>query len=800
MSAPLAITLVGTIGEATVQTVNTAITPPWGTGESRIAQNLLLCAVTGTGAATLPTTPSGWFIVAQVAGTSSSATLYGKIAAGADSAPTVGAATSVVWSAQLSEWTSQGTIQPIDKTGTASTASAETLSIACSAADTFPLDLMVTVVASYKSSAFNGNATSSLNQGATTSSSNNHSISGTNHYDFAYGSVATQNIASDTNTYGTWGTNVAITGLIASFRVQIAYHAPQDTLPPNAISPSDINQRHVEHQAALIYDGSVILTQTGYDAFVQPLTGIMVDQPFVMSGTELDRVELPNGPANGVGQPVTVTLYADSAGYPTGVPIAQAVVPASHVFGAKALPQWQYPLLGYLADFDAANFAPPTVSDGVCAILVGGIYNGNGSISQSVVTCTLGGLGDTVWAAQPQYPLPLLAMSLAIATDATSGGRYIVCMGGVDVTNVLYDQVYIALLDGADHLSSWQSSTVLPSAVWLTQGAASGPYVYCIGGIGPLIGSSILTSVYMATLSNGTLGAWTAVNSLPVAISSSNQAFTHDGWLIVVAGVGNATGCWAAPIHADGTLGTWQTWPTCAVADPTSALFINANGDGPCLILTGAIYPAYTTQQFWTLAFNADGPAPAWRLQQSFSPVTFFGDPMAVYESNALGTPALCCFANPLEASAWISLNPKVSLVSVPLRATGLTNGTTYHIVISGVGGITDINDSSVEIAFVHNAGHVYSPSTGWQSLGMGTGVPLWIYTNGSPPVGNMVHIVEDVALGIPARSTWLSYDYYQHLLTVGEWTTASDVNLGTNAGQWRNLSYNSDGTLSTIS
>ncbi len=54
---------------------------------------------------------------------------------------------------------------------------------------------------------------------------------------------------------------------------------------------------------------------------------------------------------------------------------------------------------------------------------------------------------------------------------------------------------------------------------------------------------------------DGTLGAWTAVTSVPVA-RSNHAMVAVGGWLYLSGGVGLAT-CYRAPINSDGTLGAW---------------------------------------------------------------------------------------------------------------------------------------------------------------------------------------------------------------------------------------------------
>ena len=56
----MAIALVGTAGVVSTGTAGAAVTPVFGTGETRVAGNLLILAVLVTGSGTLPGIPAGW--------------------------------------------------------------------------------------------------------------------------------------------------------------------------------------------------------------------------------------------------------------------------------------------------------------------------------------------------------------------------------------------------------------------------------------------------------------------------------------------------------------------------------------------------------------------------------------------------------------------------------------------------------------------------------------------------------------------------------------------------------------------
>src|SRR5947208_10797726 len=111
----MAYALVGTAGVVSTGTAGAAVTPAYGTGENRTANNLLILTVLTTGSATLPATPAGWSVAKQQAGTSCSASIFYKIAAGADAAPTVALIASAIHNAQLQEFTGGPTSAPLDQ-------------------------------------------------------------------------------------------------------------------------------------------------------------------------------------------------------------------------------------------------------------------------------------------------------------------------------------------------------------------------------------------------------------------------------------------------------------------------------------------------------------------------------------------------------------------------------------------------------------------------------------------------------------------------------------------------------------
>lgn len=198
--------LVGTIGAASMGASGAAVTPAWGTGQNRKANNLLVCFVVGNGVSTYPTTPTGWSVARQVQGASALVTanvLY-KQAAGGDAAPTIAALSGQIWAVQLCEYIA--TAITVDQSQTVSGNSVVSgYTMTNSAADARPCDLVTASVALRYSAAATKTIANAFNNGATANTTTNGSTSTASHYSFGWGvtntnSAATQNAMTWTST------------------------------------------------------------------------------------------------------------------------------------------------------------------------------------------------------------------------------------------------------------------------------------------------------------------------------------------------------------------------------------------------------------------------------------------------------------------------------------------------------------------------------------------------------------------------------------------------------------------------
>ena len=210
--------LVGSRGAVSRGTAGSAVTPAWGASESRTANNLLVCQVAVEGSATLPAQPTGWSTAIQRAGTSCSASIFYKVAAGGDAAPTIAAITSGVIEAQLDEWSGGATSGPLNQTGSASGTSSPEV-CACTAADIAAGQLVIGAYALLYSTAATKTFTNTVNNGMTATVQNDATTSTVDHYNFWDG-ITTGNSVADQDSLAFTTTKISgVASVIASFKL-----------------------------------------------------------------------------------------------------------------------------------------------------------------------------------------------------------------------------------------------------------------------------------------------------------------------------------------------------------------------------------------------------------------------------------------------------------------------------------------------------------------------------------------------------------------------------------------------------
>jgi hypothetical protein len=206
MAAPL----VGTAAVVSTGSSGAAVTPAWGSGQTRATGNLLICWFGVYGSATVPTTPNNWYAPCYSPGTHCVSGMFVAQGTGGNAAPTIAAVSGAVIVAQLGEFVSNiipNSFEPVPDKNGGTIGTSSPMVIANTAADSNPLgqDVFFYACAAYYSTAKTSTLASTLNNGMTAVSTNSSGSDITSHYDFGYGvptskAVASQNSWSFTTT------------------------------------------------------------------------------------------------------------------------------------------------------------------------------------------------------------------------------------------------------------------------------------------------------------------------------------------------------------------------------------------------------------------------------------------------------------------------------------------------------------------------------------------------------------------------------------------------------------------------
>jgi hypothetical protein len=513
-----------------------------------------------------------------------------------------------------------------------------------------------------------------------------------------------------------------------------------------------------------------------------------------MAGTEVDRVDLPLSVANGIGQDVTIGLYADSTGHPTGAAIASCTIPQEWISGAATtnihgrstalLDPWITTPPNLSLPTPANNNGDVGLATTNTAVAAIGGWNGSTFIANTYAaplsTSTIGS-----WMAGPSYPTAAAEVAASVTPDG-----YLVGAGGLYGSSSFSPSVYSASFSAAGTIGAWSQQSALPvglAAPALV--AASNGYLYVVGGTGT---NSVVATVYRASAKNGIVSNWTQLGAYPLALMLIGLV-EIDGYLVGVGGFTGLTGVanvYAAQILDNGDLGSWMAWPSLpdVVSYPGVAIVNNS-------------IVVVTQGNAWSLNVATSGPAKAWITQPAPPSTTRAQANLIALPQGVAVLGEYGYLGNYVGAVSTLS-HIGVTL-SAPLHATGLTNGATYHVVVSGVGGVAGVNDGQVALVSGSNgatANYSTNGGTSWTAYPATTSIPITAYVNTNSagyPVGRLAHTLEDVSGGVPARHEWYLWQYNGLPVALGEYTANANGALGTRC--FSTLSYTAQGVLTDV-
>jgi hypothetical protein len=561
----------------------------------------------------------------------------------------------------------------------------------------------------------------------------------------------------------------------------------------NAVNHANqVNQLLGTHGINPVYEGNRVVVPADGTGFFQEFTGNGIDlaQTFTMSGTTTGRVSLPVF-STSTGSDFTVTLCPDSGGNPvTTNVLAQTMVPASWVnnltnqfgtVGAGPLVIAQNQTMTGTQNITTGQAWGAITVDGTGTPLFNNSVctNGNYFISAGGITTALSGAVFTSqFVGTGQLATPILQPSIPVPTyfgmlAANSNSLFFIggniASGGTTLTANTYTASWNPL---TGIVGTWSLQAAIPLAVQHGSAATSGNTVYVVGGADQ--SDVVRAEVYYATVSNGQITTWNRAQNLPTPLQQSAVAVVN-GWLVVAGGSttsGSNTSTslvYYAQILPDGSLGLWRSGPSLASAMYTWAPGWNfATTDSGMHIVGGTVTGGGAIFLVQSLSVTANAVGDYWKSQGFGSiggaqMVTAF--PMGNGKWNLI-TPHI---GNP-SSYAWSVLTP-MPFMSVPLVATGLTNGATYHIMYQEHQYRTSSDFLSIGMsngAYPVSAQSRTRGGSVWSTFSSGNSIPMVIYDNSVSANGLILHTWEDPTStgstafsNMASRTTSMLYNSY---------------------------------------
>jgi len=252
-----------------------------------------------------------------------------------------------------------------------------------------------------------------------------------------------------------------------------------------------------------------------------------------------------------------------------------------------------------LANLPAVNQYNASVSYNGYLFVIGG-YTGSTQLS-TVYSAKINPDGTVGgWATLTNLPV-----TLYYHTAAAYNG-YIFVTGGQTSTSIL-STVYSAKINSDGTIGSWATLSTLPTIVYTHASVAYNGYLYVLGGNNNSVN---ISTVYSAPIkSDGTIGAWATLSTLPV-ILRYHSSVAYNNYLFAVGGHVSAavSTVYSARIKDDGTIGSWATLSTLPAL---RRLHLSVTYNGYLYVLGGNDGFSYASTVY-SAKINSDGTVGSW--------------------------------------------------------------------------------------------------------------------------------------------------------------------------------------------
>ena len=268
--------------------------------------------------------------------------------------------------------------------------------------------------------------------------------------------------------------------------------------------------------------------------------------------------------------------------------------------------------------------------------------------------------------------------------------------------------VYTAVINIDGSLGSWTTGTALPGPLGVSQAIVTKNRIYLVAGYSGTVYSS---TVYTAAInSDGTIGTWGAVSTLPAA-TSGGQAIVTKTRIYYLGGFTPTivSSVYSAPLNPDGSIGTWIT----DTSLPGGLAYSQAAVTKNRVYLLGGESTTGATATVYTAIINADGTLGTWTTGTSLPAVVRYAQAAVTKNrvylfggSNASGALS-SVYTAPINVDGTLGTwttgtslpsninTSQVIITKNKIHLLGGSNGTTYSSAVISTPFSSSINDYS---------------------------------------------------------------------------------------------------------
>lgn len=251
--------------------------------------------------------------------------------------------------------------------------------------------------------------------------------------------------------------------------------------------------------------------------------------------------------------------------------------------------------------------------------------------------------------------------------------------------------VYTAVINADGTLGSWSAGQSLPESICYSQAVVTDNRIYIFGGV---VNKSDSSKIYSAPINtDGTIGSWAVISSLPITINGY-QVAVYNNWVYLIGGAINgqySNAVYRASFNVDGTFSSWSVVSYAPIHVTHSQVIVTKDR---IYMIGGDTGSGHSSAVCYTV-INADGTLSGWTSVTSL-PIGIYGHQVVVTNSrvfliggNVAGSYSNVIYTAPIAADGSIGVWTSTSNIpSTQSWFQAVVTNAKVHLIGGTVGGV----------------------------------------------------------------------------------------------------------------